>query len=104
MGDDTPTDSRAKEVKKLVRAHIRVLAHWHDEEVKSLSTKVVEDPMYKPLSPSDLEAEFYAERREALGDIELEPVSWAKPPVPHEASQFVDPRPVEWRATVAKGD
>lgn|GEM_PF-4335270 len=104
MGDTHDADSRAKEVKKLVRAHIRVLAHWHDEEVKSLATPVVEDPLYKPLSPSDLEAEFYRERKAALSDIELEPTSWSKPPVPHEAVQYVDPRPVEWTAVVAKGD
>lgn len=103
MGEE-PHSDRAKEVKKLVRAHIRVLAHWHEEAAKSLSTPVIEDPLYKPLSPSDLEAEFYAERREALGNIELEPVSWARPPVPHEAAQFVDPHPVEWTAVVRKAD
>lgn len=104
MGYDSPTDSRAKEVKKLIRAHQRVLAHWPEEVVKELDPLVIHDPMAKPDVVGDLEREFYEARREALADIELEPVSWARPPVPHEARQFVDPRPVEWTTVVRKAD
>ncbi|WP_254838071.1 hypothetical protein [Natronomonas marina] len=105
MGYDThDSDSRELADKKLMRAHQRVLAHWPEEAVKELDPLVIHDPMNKPDVVGDLEREFYEARHEALGSIELEPVSWAKPPVPHEASQFVDPRPVEWTTVVRKAD
>jgi len=104
VGRDTPTDSCELTDKKLVRAHQRVLAHWPEEAVRELDPLVIAEPMNEPENLGDLEREFYRERREALANIRLEPVSWARPPVPDEAAQFVDPRPVEWRAIVAKAD
>lgn len=104
MGRDTPTDSRELTDKKLVRAHQRVLAHWPEEAVKELDPAVVHEPLTKPDAICDLEREFYRERREALGDIAIEPISWARPPVPDDAVSLVEPRAVEWKAIVRKAD
>jgi len=104
VGRDTHDSDRELTDKKLVRAHQRVLAHWPEEAVKELDPAVIHEPLTKPDSLGDLEREFYRERRETLADITIEPTSWAKPGVPDEATPYVDPRPVEWKAIVRKAD
>ncbi|QGA82000.1 hypothetical protein [Halomicrobium sp. LC1Hm] len=104
MGYDSPTDSRELADKKLIRAHQRVLAHWPEEAVRELDPMVIHDPMNKPDVVGDLEREFYEARREALADVAIEPISWARPPVPDDAVSLVEPRAVEWKAIVRKAD
>jgi hypothetical protein len=58
----------------LEAAHERVLAYWHPESVQALSAAVREEPHHQTESASELEEQFYAERRAALADVEMEPV------------------------------
>ena len=70
-----PAAERNRSDKKLAEAHSRVLARWHPEAVKALHDSVQHDPLYRPLAPSDLEAQFLREVEREVEKVELEPVT-----------------------------
>ncbi|WP_367176114.1 hypothetical protein [Haloarcula rubripromontorii] len=91
-----PSETERRQAdKQLLAAHRRVLAHWPEEAVRELNPLVIHDAFTEPDAATELEREFYAERREAMKDIRLEPVSF----------ETISRKnvPVEWTAVVDKG-
>jgi hypothetical protein len=70
----TTESKRSKADKKLAEAHSRVIARWHPEAVKGLHDSLQCDSLYRPLDPSDLEAQFIAEVKHEAKKVEVEPV------------------------------
>jgi len=69
-----PPRNRNRVDAKVVAAHERVLERWPDGRIEELSDIVRDEPAYRPLKPTAVEAAFYFERKREMEDVEVEPV------------------------------